>query len=173
MSIVQFSEYSQSSIYLCDPCGIILNDKKELEWHIGEEHNHQCPKCLVTFNKENNYVETRQQWQYHMLTEHELRKTSESGKVSQWTFRIRLPASNETTSPSLSSYYTSTMENKENDNEHDGDINKVRICNAENSALYYCMNCGLTIKNESESRNHIDRMHASWMKYKMGNHEKY
>ena len=65
------------------------------------------------------------------------------------------------------------MGNKKGDNEHDGDINKVRTCKAENSALYYCMNCGLMIKNESESRNHIDRMHASWMKYKMGNDERY
>ena len=35
------------------------------------------------------------------------------------------------------------MENKEDD----GDINKVHISNAEDNAVYYCMDCDLTVKN--------------------------
>ena len=75
--------------------------------------------------------------------------------VTQWNFRFGFPASNETASPSHLFYYTSTMENKGDDSEHDGDMNKVHISNAEDSALYYCMNWDLTVKNGLESINHI------------------
>ena len=125
-----YSHFGDTSVYSCDLCGIILKDIEELEWHIGEEHNHQWTKCLFTFNNKNDYVGTWQQWQYHMLTEHELRTISVLGMVTQWTFRISLPASNETASPSHLLYCTSTMENKKDDNGHDGDINMVYISNA-------------------------------------------
>ena len=58
------------------------------------------------------------------------------------------------------------MENKEDDNEHDGNKNNVHISNVEDSAPYYCMDCDVTAKNGLESINHIGRMHPSWIKLK-------
>ena len=59
------------------------------------------------------------------------------------------------------------MENREDNNEHDEDRNSAHISNIDDSVLYYCMNCGATVKNRLESMNHIVQTHASWIKFKM------
>ena len=75
-----------------------------------------------------------------------------------------IPESPETRSEGHSFYYILTMENREDDNEHNEDRNSVHISNIDDSGLYYCMNCDVTVKNGLESINHIGQMHASWIK---------
>ena len=52
---------------------------------------------------------------------------------------LTIPESPETGSEDHSFYYISTMENKEDDNEHDENKNNVQVSNDEDSALYYCI----------------------------------
>ena len=122
MSVAQISIYSRfgdTPVSLCDLCEIIFNGIDGLDCHIGKRHTYRCSKCSFTCNNKNDYVRTRKQWMDHMTIEHEFKNTSVSelvsGRVTQWTFRINLPASNETASPSHLFYYISTMENKEVD----------------------------------------------------------
>ena len=59
-----------------------------------------------------------------------------------------IPESPETRSEDHSFYYILTMEKRKDDNEHDEDRNSVHISNIDDSALYYCMNCDVTVKTD-------------------------
>ena len=76
---------------------------------------------------------------HHMTKEHKMNELSfsdlVSGRVTQWTFRINLPASNETASPSHLFHYITAIDNRQDDastdvseissDEYDGDVNEV------------------------------------------------
>ena len=128
----------------------------------------------------------------HMIIEHEMKiisvSDSVSGRLIQWTFRINLPASDETAIPSHLFYYISTMDNRQDDtdvsdisdDEHDGDVNKVHISDAEDDTdvseisndsdefdnrfnqthMLRCDLCDKTFFDENELDWHIRQRHS-------------